>query len=217
MTEKFSLEDLFMKIMPGGVMIGVLFFVYGDLVEIKLIKGLDFFYTFVFFTFSYLMGEVLQTIAHQFEWIVFVFFKFYKPSEIFLYKSNPVLKGNEDIRKQLLQKLSLDSASVTFFDTEYKQLPLVWWKRMKQDKAQNYFWTLYHNVSSENEIKAFNRSYIFVRAVIFIFIILAVLFGVMGNYDFMFLSIALFILFLWRARGMSRGLVFKTVMLNLKS
>lgn len=216
MNEKFPLEDLFMKIMPGGVIIGLLYFIYGDLIEMKIIKGLDFFYTFIFFTFSYLMGEVIQTIAHQLEWIVFVFFKFYKPSEIFLYKNNPILNNNEYIRQDLLVKLSLDPASVTSFDTEYKKLPLLWWKRKKQDKAQSCFWKLYSNVCAESEIKAFNRSYIFVRAVVFIFIILSILFGFNANYDFMLLSIVLFILFLWRARGMSRNLVFKTVMLNLK-
>ena len=88
MTEKFTLEDLFIKIIPGGVLIGVLYFIYSDTINLKLEKGFDFFYTFLFFTFSFLAGEVIQTITHELEWIIFSFFKFYKPSEIFLYKKN---------------------------------------------------------------------------------------------------------------------------------
>ena len=52
MTEKFSLEDLFIKIIPGGVLMGILYLMYGNQIDIELVKGLDFFYTFLFFTFS---------------------------------------------------------------------------------------------------------------------------------------------------------------------
>jgi len=216
MTEKFSLEDLFMKIIPGGILIGILFFLYGDSTDINLVKGLDFFYTFLFFTFSFLTGEVLQTIAHELEWIIYSFFKFYKPSEIFLYKNNPVVKS-ERIRQEIVIFLTLPPHDIELFNTEYKELPIVWWKRRKQDESQSSFWKLYTNVSGDNEIKIFNRSFLFVRAIVTLLIIVSVLFYFEDKMMFMSISIALFFLFLWRARGMARTLVFKTVMLNLKT
>lgn len=216
MTEKFTLEDLFIKIIPGGVLIGVLYFLFSDQIDLKIEKGLDFFYTFLFFTFSFLAGEVIQTIAHELEWMIYSFFKFYKPSEVFLYKENPVLK-NEHIRQRLFEHLSLDSAEQNQFDKTYKELPLVWWKREKQKKAQSLFWKLYSEVSAESEIKAFNRNFLFVRAITFVSLGIALLFMAKENNELAITALILFFLFLWRARGMARTLVFKTVMLNLKS
>jgi hypothetical protein len=215
MTENFTLEDLFIKIIPGGVLIGILYFIYGDALGVNLVKGLDFFYTFLFFTFSFLMGEVLQTIAHEFEWMIFSFFKFYKPSEIFLYKDNPVLK-NEHIRQRIIDYLTLSDDEQNSFNKEYKELPLFWWKREKQNKAQSYFWKLYTKVSAENEMRKFNRGYLLTRAINIVLIISSVIFYIESNKLLMFSAILLFILFLWRARGMARTLVFKTIMLNLK-
>ena len=86
MTEKISLEDVFIKIIPGGVIIGVIFYFYGDQIDIKVIKGFDFLYTFTFIVFSYLVGEIIQTISHELEWMINIFFKFYRPSEIFYIK-----------------------------------------------------------------------------------------------------------------------------------
>ncbi len=215
MTEKFTIEDLFIKIIPGGILIGVVFFIYKDSLNIDLVNGLDFFYTFLFFTFSFLFGEVLQTIAHEFEWIVFSFFKFYKPSEIFLYKENPVLR-NEHIRQRVIDHLSLSQENKEKFNITYEKLPWLWWKRKNQNLAQSYFWKLYSKVSTYNEIRIFNRNYLFTRAITIVFITLSILFYLDSNNPLMLFSIALFVLFLWRARGMARTLVFKTIMINLK-
>ena len=216
MTEKFSLEDLFIKIIPGGVLMGILYLMYGNQIDIELVKGLDFFYTFLFFTFSFLAGELIQIIARELEWIIYLFFKFYKPSEIFIYKNNPVLK-NKHIRDKLITHLSLDTNDQTYFSKEYKDLPLFWWKREKQDKSQSLFWKLYTKVSSDNEMKIFNRNFLFVRAITFVFLFISILFYIEENIKFSLISASLFILFLWRARGMARTLVFKTVLLNLKT
>jgi hypothetical protein len=215
MTEKFTIEDLFIKIIPGGVLIGVLYFIFHDTIELKLDKGLDFFYTFIFFTFSFLAGELIQTIAHEFEWIIFSFFKFYKPSEIFLYKTNPVLK-NDFIRKQIIEHLNLDEEEQAYFDKTYKELPLLWWKREKQNKAQSFFWKLYSQISSESEIKVFNRNFLLVRAITFSTLGISMLLYIKDQNDWAITTSVLFILFLWRARGMARTLIFKTVLLNLK-
>ena len=162
MTEKFTLEDLLIKIIPGGVLIGVLYFLFSDQIYLKIEKGLDFFYTFLFFTFSFLAGEVIQTIAHELEWIIYSFFKFYKPSEVFLYKENPVLK-NEHIRQRLINHIELEPSEIETFEKTYKELPILWWKREKQKKTQSIFWKLYSEVSSETEIKVFNRNFLFGR------------------------------------------------------
>ncbi len=215
MTEKFTLEDLFIKIIPGGFIIGILYFVYGSKLNIDLEKGLDFFYTFLFFTFSFLAGEVLQTVAHELEWIINIFYKFYKPSEIFIYKENPIL-NNEHIREDLLNYLDLSQEEKDLYNQKYKDLPLFWRKRIKQQKSQSIFWKLYTNISSDNEIKVFNRNYLLVRGIVFSLIITSIIFYIESNYLLMIVSIFLFVLFLWRARGMARTLVFKTVMINLK-
>jgi len=179
-------------------------------------QGLDFFYTFLFFTFSFLAGEVIQTIAHELEWIIFSFFKFYKPSEVFLYKGNPVLKNNH-IRERIINHLSLSTEEQDYFNKEYKDLPLLWWKRRKQYKSQSLFWELYTNVSTESEIKTFNRNYLLVRAITFSLIVTSIVFYFNDSMHLFISAIILFILFLWRARGMARTLVFKTIMLNLKN
>lgn len=215
MTEKFTLEDLLIKIIPGGVLIGVLYFLFSDQIDLKIEKGLDFFYTFLFFTFSFLAGEVIQTIAHELEWIIYSFFKFYKPSEVFLYKENPVLK-NEHIRQRLINHIDLEPSEIVAFEKTYSELPLLWWKREKQKKTQSIFWKLYSEVSSENEIKVFNRNFLFVRAITFVALGVSILFLCKEINQLAIVSASLFILFLWRARGMARNLVFKTVMLNLK-
>jgi len=215
MTEKFTLEDLLIKIIPGGVLIGVLYFLFSDQIYLKIEKGLDFFYTFLFFTFSFLAGEVIQTIAHELEWIIYSFFKFYKPSEVFLYKENPVLK-NEHIRQRLINHIELEPSEIETFEKTYKELPLLWWKREKQKKTQSIFWKLYSEVSSETEIKVFNRNFLFVRAITFVALGVSILFLCKEINQLAIVSASLFILFLWRARGMARNLVFKTVMLNLK-
>ena len=215
MTEKLTLEDLLIKIIPGGVLIGVLYFLFSDQIYLKIEKGLDFFYTFLFFTFSFLAGEVIQTIAHELEWIIYSFFKFYKPSEVFLYKENPVLK-NEHIRQRLINHIELEPSEIETFEKTYKELPLLWWKREKQKKTQSIFWKLYSEVSSETEIKVFNRNFLFVRAITFVALGVSILFLCKEINQLAIVSASLFILFLWRARGMARNLVFKTVMLNLK-
>tara|TARA_R110001606_G_C15375903_1_gene649960 strand:- start:2027 stop:2683 length:657 start_codon:yes stop_codon:yes gene_type:complete len=215
MTEKFTLEDLLIKIIPGGVLIGVLYFLFSDQIDLKIEKGLDFFYTVLFFTFSFLAGEVIQTIAHELEWIIYSFFKFYKPSEVFLYKENPVLK-NEHIRQRLINHIDLEPSEIATFEKTYSELPLLWWKREKQKKTQSIFWNLYSEVSSENEIKVFNRNFLFVRAITFVALGVSILFLCKEINQLAIVSASLFILFLWRARGMARNLVFKTVMLNLK-
>jgi len=214
MKDKFTIEDFVIKIIPGGILLGVLYFMYGKSLNIEIKKGLDVLYTTVFLVFSFLIGEIIQTIAHEFEWLINIFFKYYKPSEIFLYKNNPVIK-NERIRKQIIDHLSIPDKEKELFENEYKELPL-WKKRKKQIISQSYFWKLYTNVNDKDIIKVFNRNYLYMRAIVFLFLILSILFLIKEQNALFATSILLFLIFLWRARGMARALVFKTVMLNLK-
>ncbi len=214
MKNKFTIEDFLIKIIPGGILLGVLYFLYGNSMSIKIPKELDILYTTIFLVFAFLTGEVIQTIAHEFEWLINIFFKFYRPSEIFLYKNNPILK-NEKIRKNIIEYLSIPESQENLFKTEYKELPL-WRKRQKQEIPQSYFWELYSNVNDEAIINVFNRNYLYVRAIVFLFLILSILFVINNYTKLFFLCLVLFLIFIWRARGMARTLVFKTVILNLK-
>lgn len=214
MTEKFTLEDLFIRIIPGGVLVGVLYFSYSKEINIEFIKGLDFLYTFIFFTFSYLVGEIIQTIARILEPIIYVFFKFYKPSKIFLYKNNPVLNSNyqRDKIMELLHEESLDG-----FDEEYKNIPYVPRNKELDDRSQGIFMKLYTKVSSDSEIKIFNRGYLLIRAITFMSLFVSIFFITQSNCQLSLVFGVVFLLFLWRARGMARTLVYKTVLINLKN
>ncbi|MGK9369202.1 hypothetical protein ACSSWA_09875 [Melioribacter sp. Ez-97] len=214
MKDKFTIEDFLIKIIPGGILLGVLYFLYGTEVNIDIPQGLDVFVTTIFLVFAFLTGEIIQTIAYEFEWLIDIFYKFYRPSQLFLYKNNPVLK-NEKIREKIIEYLSPSEKEKKLFDTEYKKLP-VFLKRPKQEISQSYFWKLYSNVNNEPIINVFNRNYLYIRAIVFLFAILTLLFLVNDYSQLFYLCIVLFIIFLWRARGMARMLVFKIVILNLK-
>jgi hypothetical protein len=217
MTDKFSIEDLMIKILPGGFLLAVIYFVFNDKIHFNLIDNLDFFYTFLFFCSSFIVGELLQTVAHAMEWIIDGFFKFRRPSEIFLYKNNPVLK-NSHKRTELIEKLSLKNEELTIFNKDYSELSVLWWKKKKTEDhlAQSIFWRLYSKVSSDDEMKMSNRNYLFIRVIMIEFLVISILLY-SRFFTLSILSAIIFLVFLWRARGIARGLVFKTVLLNLKN
>jgi len=70
MSDKFSIEDLIMKVMPGGFLLAIFYFLFRGKIQFNFIENLDFFYTFLFFCSAYIIGELLQTIAHEIEWII---------------------------------------------------------------------------------------------------------------------------------------------------
>jgi len=218
MEEKFSIEDLMIKVMPGGFLLAVLFFLFGDKIQFNFIENLDFLYAFLFFCSAYIIGEVLQTIAHEIEWIIDIFFKLRRPSEIFLYKNNPIIK-NEYKRNELMKNLKLEEMESKFFDQKYSQLSFWWWKKNKKsdEVSQSIFWKLYSRVNQTDEIKVANRNYLFVRVIMLEFLIIAILMVVDKSLYWSVLSFLFCIIFLWRGRGIARGLVFKTVLLNLKN
>ncbi|MDX9913972.1 MAG: hypothetical protein RBS77_05330 [Candidatus Moranbacteria bacterium] len=216
MADKFSIEDLIIRILPGGFILAVVYFVFNEKIHINLVDNLDFFYTFLFFCSAFIAGELLQTIAHETEWIIDVFFKFRRPSEIFLYKNNPVLKS-ERKRNEIINKLNLSEEDLKIFNKDYDVLSILWWKREKKHEeiSQGIFWQLYTKISNLEEVKISNRNYLFIRVIMVEFLLIS---GLLYNKN-LALSIfclIIFAIFLWRSRGVARGLVFKTVLLNLK-
>lgn len=218
MSDKFTIEDLMIKIMPGGFFIAVMYFLFRDKISLTLVDNLDFLYTFLFFCSAFMVGEILQTIAHLNEWIIDLFFKRRRPSNIFLYNNNPVLRSAEK-KLELLDKLSLNPEDVSGFNKDYKKLSF--WKKKRDKKfdniSQSIFWKLYSNVSDGEEIKSSNRNYLFVRGITIELIIISVILLICKNFYFFAGTSVISIIFLWRARGLARGLVFKTVLLNLKN
>jgi hypothetical protein len=59
MKNKFTIEDFLIKIIPGGILLGVLYFLYGSELDIKIPQNLDFFITTIFFVFAFLTGEII--------------------------------------------------------------------------------------------------------------------------------------------------------------
>ncbi|NLZ96985.1 MAG: hypothetical protein GX926_03275 [Candidatus Magasanikbacteria bacterium] len=216
MQDKFTIEELVIKILPGGFFLAVIFFFFSNNTEINLNSDLDFLYTFLFFCVAFILGELLQTLAHEFEWIVDIFFKFRRPSKVFLYKENPVINSNHK-RDELFQSLNLSKDEIKVFEKKYSDVPIFLKRNKKDDElSQSIFWKLYSKVSDLEEIKIANRNYLFVRVMLIEFLLLSVLFCWFAKINFAILSLVISIAFLWRARGVARGLVFKTVLLNLK-
>lgn len=216
MTDKFSIEDLMIKILPGGFLLAVIYFIFYNKVHVNFVDNLDFFYTFLFFCSAFIAGELLQTIAHEIEWIIDIFFKFRRPSEIFLYKNNPIIKS-EHKRDEAIEKFNLSEEYLNIFNKDYSNLSIFWWKKDKKhdEISQSIFWRLYSKVSDNDEIKASNRNYLFIRVITIEFLLISILLY-SKFFALSILSAVIFLVFLWRARGIARGLVFKTVLLNLK-
>jgi len=216
MQDKFTIEELMIRVMPGGFLLAVVFFIFSDSIQLNINDNLDFLYTFFFFCSAFIIGELLQTLAHEFEWIIDIFFKFRRPSKIFLYQNNPVVSSNYK-RKELLKYLKLSKEDLKIFDKDYSDIPMFFGRKKENDNlSQSIFWKLYSEVSNTNEIKISNRNYLFVRVIMIEFLLLSILFFLSKNLSFGTISIVIFLLFLWRGRGVARGLVFKTVLLNLK-
>lgn len=215
MIEKFSIDEITFRVLPGGFFLSIFYFMYGSSINLELNENLDFLYTFIFFCSAFIVGELFQTIAHSMEWIIDIFFKFKRPSEIFLYKNNPVIT-NEDRRDKIVEHLKLTDKELEVFNIDYNDISR--WRRNKKNNelTQSKFWQLYGIVSETEELKLSKRGYHFVRVIMVEFMFLSALFF-WNNYIYIGVSsVLVFLIFLWRSRGYARGLVFKTVQANLK-
>lgn len=202
--------------MPGGFLLTIVFFVFADNIQLNTGGDLDFLYTFFFFCSAFIIGELLQTLVREFEWIIDIFFKFRRPSKVFLYKNNPVINSTYK-RKELLRYLNLSKNNLGIFNQDYSDISRIFGRKKENDDlSQSIFWKLYSDVSNTDEIRISNRNYLFIRVIMIEFLLLSILFLLNNNVNFSVISITIFLLFLWRSRGVARGLVFKTVLLNLK-
>lgn len=216
MIDKFTLEDLLIKIMPGGILICVLCFLYVPQILSSMPSNLDFLCTFIFITFSYLAGELIQTVAHLVERsMIYIFFKFYQPSEVFLYRDNPVIE-DEKLREEILKYLTVNAKDRNEFNQAYKDLPWYNPKKHTNSQCQGVFRKLYSKVRENPEIKMFNRGYLMIRGMTFLFYVLIILFFMNCYKIYGYISISLFLVLWWRARGMAQTLVFNVVTFNLK-
>lgn len=213
-AEKITIEDLLMRVLPGGFLVVLAFFV--SHIESTLNVKLDFLYSFFFVCVAFIVGEVLQTIAHSMEFFVNIFFKGYKPSEIFLYKNNPVL-FDEDSRQKLFLSLGLSDEDKKIFNKEYRSIPLISSKKSKARQiSQSYFWKLYAKVEDNDNINRSNVNYLFVRVIVIDFLITFIYLMFNGFLNYGIVAFLIFLAFMWRTRGLARGLVFKSVSIYIK-
>ncbi len=218
MLDKFSIDELMIKVMPWGFFLWILIFLFWDTISFQLDEKLDFFYTFVFFCVAFITWEVLQTIAHEIEGIVDVFFKFQRPSEIFLYKGNPII--SEKRRDQITEKLNIPQDELELINKPYKSISFLRKRKEFQSwisLSQHYFWELYSKVRLSDEIKTVNRNYLFVRVMMTSFFILSLITVFTCHIILSILFWLLFFIFLWRSRGCAKSLVFNTVLLSLNN
>lgn len=217
MIDKFSIDELIIKVMPWGFFLAILYFSFWDKLQINLKDNLDFFYTFLFFCSSFIIWEILQTIAHFLEFIIDIFFKFRRPSKVFLYKNNPVL--NDYKRNELIEKLNFTDDEMIIINKNYSNLSILFWKKIKKDEdlLQSIFWKIYTKNSDCEEIKISNRTYLFGRVIMIEFLILSIILLSTCNILYWLFSLLLFLIFLWRSRWLARWLVFKSILLFLKN
>lgn len=67
MQDKFTLEDLMIRVMPGGFLLAIIFFMFFNETWVDVTQNFDFLYTFFFFCSAFIIGELLQTLAHELE------------------------------------------------------------------------------------------------------------------------------------------------------
>lgn len=213
-ADKFKFNDLLIRVMPGGFFVTLVLFTSNY--QLALNDKLDFLYSFIFFCVSFIVGEVLQTISHEFEFLVDIFFKGYRPSEIFLTEGNPVI-SNESIRKKLLKSLKISTKEKNLVGKKYKNVSL-FSKKDNQFSAisQSIFWKLFTKHENNEAVMRTNVNYLFTRVITTVFLITTFYFLFINLGLLAIASLIVTVLFLWRARGLARGLVLKVVLIHLK-
>jgi len=212
--DKFSIDEYMVKIMPWWALILILCLFFWSNAPIQFWWEYDVLYAFVFICLSYIAWEILQTVSHLLDFVINVWFKFRKPTEVFLYKENPVLK-NEHKRKEILEALKVGEEIEEILNIEYKDLNwLKFWKISKKNNAilQSFFWTIYTSVKNNPEIKQWHINYLFLRAIILDCLVLSILSFYYGYPALAWISLIVLIILFWRARWLARWSVFNAVL-----
>ncbi len=213
-TPKITLNQFLISVLPGGFVVSIILItvIYSNPYFAKTIQGIDFLMTFMFVCLSFIFGEVLQTIARGCEKTIdWLFFRGYRPSDIFLLRNNPVLK-DEKIKEEVIKKLKLTKEEKEEL-IEYSEAPFAFWKKKSKFVGLNKknFWKIYSKSREAENIKESNARYLFTRVMFVIFVFLILWFSILESWIFVKVSSIFMVLFLWRARGCARGLVFSSV------
>lgn len=218
MTDKFSLEDLLINILPGWFVIIMIWLFYHfqfplslDSEKLKVVLGNDFLLTSAFIISSFIVGEILQTMAHlkPIEKFFDIFTKWQRPSEIFLLKNNPV------VTDYFLNKLTKYDTRISNL-WSYKNISwwhIFWWKNKDSKECQDIFNEIYTEVRENKILQYSNAKYLFTRVLTSIFLLLTVTCIYFSLYQLFIISGALFMVFLYRTRWCAVGLVKSTIIL----
>lgn len=230
MFDKFSYQNLIITLIPGGFFISVLILTLPQIFpqfSTKLPEQ-DFLLTFMFLAISLAAGEAIQTLGHSMEALIdFIFFKGYRPSEIFLLPGNPIL-GEHQLQQVLEQNVY--NANRHFL-TEYSKVSR--WKRLMNGKehfaaqSQQVFRLHYTKNAQSERVQDANARYLFVRGMFVVCLITAGWFCYIAFlrvepnvriWHVLALTSAFFaLLFLYRARGYGKGLVCEVAYLSTKT
>lgn len=211
-TPSVSLNEFLISILPGGTILSVVLatLIIRDPNIFKPFESLEVLSIFLFLSGSFIIAEMLQTIAHICEKIIdLLFFKGYRPSDIFLLPNNPIV-NNELVRRDLLEKLNITKDQENSF-VNYKEIPFKIYGNKKIsyiDMNKKCFWKIYTQCRNEEHIKDSNARYLFTRVMFVVFVFLSIWFLKYSAGWLLFCSIAFALLFMWRVRGCARGLVF---------
>ena len=121
------------------------------------------------------------------------------------------------IRGQLIKKFNLTDKEKELFEKKYSSIPLICPKKsIIRQCSQDQFWRIYANVEEVGSIRRANVSYLFTRVMIIVFLISCLY--LFSNHLILYstISLAIMTIFIWRAKGIARGLVFKTSLIYLK-
>lgn len=210
LNEQFTIDHLLTRVLPGGFVIGLVFFVSGT--QLPQNQNFDFLYSFMFFCTAFIVGEILQTLSHETEFLVDVFFKGYRPSEIFLFQNNPII-NNDGIRKKLIKKLDIPRQHRDVFERSYSDIPVIMEKKAKERQiSQEIFWNMYSKVETDENVKRTNINYLFTRIMATTFLLACAYLLFCNLLIYGLISFVIFAIFVWRARGLARGLVFKSAL-----
>ena len=76
MSDKFSIDEYMVKIMPWWALILILCLFFWEDVPVEFWWEYDVLYAFVFVCLSYIAWEIIQTLSHLLDFVINVWFKF---------------------------------------------------------------------------------------------------------------------------------------------
>lgn len=166
MENSFSRDDFMMKILPWWFFLWFLILFWEVNITFENPENYDFLFSFIFICFSFITWEILQILSHTdfFEFLAIKsWFRNRLPSEVFLYKNNPVI-SNED-RDKIVKKLKIKKDIPIDLEYHYNNIP---YERVKTKNYNVYnqkiFRIIYTPIKNTETIKKSNIYYLFLRS-----------------------------------------------------